>query len=155
MTPNQEYEFATVQFQTLSDITDKPYEGTWQRKKSVRDYIAQYADSSMASSLNSIPRMQSEIVELSDKIGKYASSLKTSNRIIGAISFFAVIITLIALAVAGHGIWYQTKIRSEFNNISQDNIKIEYRLQNIDDQISKLNPKTSDLKNLRDWSENR
>ncbi len=106
MTAYQDFEYATVQFQTLSNSTARAYTGSHQRKRRIRDYIAQYTDESMANRLMSLTDLQkqnqqvsTEVVSLSDKLDKSVAKMESTDATLLGLTRVGLIVAVASLVV--------------------------------------------------------
>jgi len=134
MEPHADFEFATLQFQSLSISSDVPYSGRYRKKQSVRDYVAQYAQETISDRMVTISKMQKTILELqstteeikiniNDIINKNANYEKDISELKGSTVKW---ISLIAALLAFVGVLYGT-----------------YRLENLSYNLGKIEEKTS------------
>ena len=72
MEPNADFEFATLQLQALSMASEVTYTGKYRKKKSVKDYVVEYARESFGERMLTIPNMQNNISELTLNIKELA-----------------------------------------------------------------------------------
>ncbi|MFA6054167.1 MAG: hypothetical protein WC769_02210 [Thermodesulfovibrionales bacterium] len=80
------FEFSSIQFNSLSESTDVPYIGRYQRKQRIGDYIGQFADARLADIVKTIPetiKMQNKLIheqnELQSMVKSHTDSITMIN----------------------------------------------------------------------------
>lgn len=102
ISPATDFEFATIQFNALSETTDKPYTGKYLRKGNLKDYIGSFADESIADLVKSIPDIRKRTEELSTSV----EGLKKKKFSMPQLILTAIVSLIIGLIIAGFSVAY-------------------------------------------------
>lgn len=80
------YDFATMQFLSLSSPASSGYSGKNLFKKSIGEYIRQYADDEMSKKVGTIPKLKESMVELNDNLNNVNRQINDHNERIQKLS---------------------------------------------------------------------
>jgi len=134
MQPNSNFHFASIQFQSLSSSTAKPYNGRWNRKKSVKDYIAQYVDQGVSDKVKTIQTLQERTSNLDVMVNDHTSSHKYSQLAVIGFSAIALGVTFLSILIA-------LIARSEYVELIKSNTNNTNQISKLELEISKINEK--------------
>lgn len=140
MQPNQGFHYATIQFQGLTTSTNKPYDGKWNRKKSVKDYIVKYVDKGMSDRVRSITSLEDQISILSKYTTEHDNTHKHSQLAVLGLSGIALAVTIIASL-------FTLYVRNEYIDLTKSNVRLENKITTLEQQISSLNTSIATLTN--------
>lgn len=141
MQQSQDFKFSTIQFQALSGISSKAYDGTFQRKRSVRDYIGKYADESISDRILSITAMQDENTKIRNEI----ISLNGQFSKFKLVEKLAIALTAIGIAIMLLAIFYAIDMRSEYFDVIKNNANMRSQLNIMESKFKELEQRLIDV----------